>query len=161
MPAAMPLTRRGALSAALRRAAAGCGRITGERGQNLVEFALVVPILSVFLFAIVEFGNVMRVQIELDQAVRAGARYASINYSTATWSTVLSNAIQPVAPGLSGISGSLSYPTACPASDAKLTLNASYTYAAITPVGGLMRLYSGSFSTPTTITSTSTMHSEC
>lgn len=50
-----------------------------ERGQTMVEFALVVPILCVILFGIVQFGILYRDYVALTDAVRAGARKAAVS----------------------------------------------------------------------------------
>ena len=50
-----------------------------ERGQALVEFALVLPILALLLFAIVQFGIVFTQYLALTDAVRAGAREAAVS----------------------------------------------------------------------------------
>ncbi|HXQ49784.1 MAG TPA: TadE family protein [Stellaceae bacterium] len=50
-----------------------------QRGSNVVEFALVVPILLAFLFGIFEFGQAAWTQGILDFAVEQAARCASVN----------------------------------------------------------------------------------
>ena len=54
-----------------------------ERGQALVEFALVLPILLVLLCGIVDFGWLYYNQITLNNAAREGARYAAVHYDPA------------------------------------------------------------------------------
>jgi Flp pilus assembly protein TadG len=54
-------------------------RSRGEEGQALVEFALVVPILLLILFGIVQFGIAFRDSIALTDAVRTGARKATVS----------------------------------------------------------------------------------
>lgn len=49
-----------------------------ERGQALLEFALVAPLVLFFLLAIVDFGIAIDRHIVLDHAAREGARYASV-----------------------------------------------------------------------------------
>lgn len=49
-----------------------------DRGQTLVEFALVAPIIFLFLFAIVDFGMAMDRRLTLQHAVREGARMAAV-----------------------------------------------------------------------------------
>jgi hypothetical protein len=49
-----------------------------ERGQTIVEFALLAPIIFLFLFIIVDFGIAMDRRIVLQHAVREGARYAAV-----------------------------------------------------------------------------------
>ncbi|NLI82316.1 MAG: pilus assembly protein [Deltaproteobacteria bacterium] len=46
----------------------------GERGGSAVEFALVLPVLMLILFAILEYGWYMTHQLTLANAVAAGAR---------------------------------------------------------------------------------------
>jgi len=49
-----------------------------ERGQELVEFALILPLLLLLLVGIFEFGYVVFVQNSLSNAVREGARYGAV-----------------------------------------------------------------------------------
>lgn len=46
-----------------------------RRGQDLVEFALVVPVLFLFVFGILDLGRVFHVLIAISNAAREGARY--------------------------------------------------------------------------------------
>jgi Flp pilus assembly protein TadG len=49
-----------------------------ERGQALIEFALVMPLFLLLLLGIVQFGTVFRDYIALTDATRVGARTASV-----------------------------------------------------------------------------------
>ena len=49
-----------------------------DDGQNLVEFALLLPILMYILMGIMQFGLIFAVYLTLNNAVREGARWASI-----------------------------------------------------------------------------------
>ncbi|MGJ7919801.1 TadE/TadG family type IV pilus assembly protein [Neobacillus sp. LXY-4] len=49
-----------------------------EKGQSLVEFALVLPLLLLLLFGIVDFGRVFHAYLTIDHAGREAARVASI-----------------------------------------------------------------------------------
>lgn len=62
-----------------------------EKGQSLVEFALVVPLLLVLLFGIIDFGRVFHVYLTLDHAGREAARAASIGKDDLTVKTVAVN----------------------------------------------------------------------
>lgn len=53
-----------------------------EKGQAMVEFALVLPILLLLLCGIIDFGWLYFNQLLLNNAAREGARYAAIHYST-------------------------------------------------------------------------------
>lgn len=52
-----------------------------EKGQALVELALVVPILLMLIFGITEFGRVFGTQLILLNSAREGVRYAAVGAS--------------------------------------------------------------------------------
>ena len=49
------------------------------RGQNLVEFSLVLPIMIVMMLGIVEFGLVYFTRASVENSAREGARYGAIH----------------------------------------------------------------------------------
>jgi Flp pilus assembly protein TadG len=49
-----------------------------QRGQSLVETAIVFPILLLFLAAAIDFGRVFDAYIVMTNAVREGARFGSV-----------------------------------------------------------------------------------
>ena len=49
-----------------------------SRGQTLIEFALLAPVIIVFLVAIIDFGMAMDRRIVLQHAAREGARMAAV-----------------------------------------------------------------------------------
>jgi Flp pilus assembly protein TadG len=159
VPASLPLSRLRPRSRGLHRRQLG----RDERGQGLFEFALVAPIFALVVFGIIEFGNLMRVQIELDEAVRTGAREAAILPSSTSFAATVQNTVTSTAPDLSAISFSPApvYPAACPASTSEVTVTVSYPYAPITPMGTLVPLFGGTFPSPKILSSSSTVHSEC
>ena len=53
--------------------------IDNDRGQTMVEFALVVPILCVILFGILQFGALYNDYVTLTDASRVGARKAAVS----------------------------------------------------------------------------------
>ncbi|MCF8563832.1 pilus assembly protein [Alicyclobacillus tolerans] len=55
----------------------------GEDGQALVEFALVLPVLALFLMGIIDFGRILSADLTVSEAARDAARYASIGASNA------------------------------------------------------------------------------
>ena len=54
----------------------------GRRGQSLVEFALVVPILLLMLVGIIEFGRAWNVSQTVTYAARQGSRVAAVLNAT-------------------------------------------------------------------------------
>ena len=55
-----------------------------ERGQTMVEFALVLPLLALLLFGVIQFATVYNNYIELRDGVRAGARKAAVSRQDAS-----------------------------------------------------------------------------
>jgi Flp pilus assembly protein TadG len=49
-----------------------------RRGQAMVEFALVLPILVLIIFGLVDLGRAVYVNNSLAEAARDGARYGSV-----------------------------------------------------------------------------------
>lgn len=47
------------------------------RAQNLVEFALIFPVLMLLLFGVIDFGRVFHVLIAISNSVREGVRYGT------------------------------------------------------------------------------------
>lgn len=59
--------------------------IAEETGQNIVEFALLLPILMYILMGIMQFGLVFAAYLTINNAVREGARWGSISvYDTSS-----------------------------------------------------------------------------
>jgi Flp pilus assembly protein TadG len=55
-------------------------RARDERGQALVEFAVVLPVLILIIMGIVYFGRYMNYSNQMTQLAEEGARWASVDY---------------------------------------------------------------------------------
>jgi Flp pilus assembly protein TadG len=53
--------------------------LRSERGQTLVETALILPLILLILFGIVEFGRAFNYWNDLNQMAGDGARFAAVN----------------------------------------------------------------------------------
>ena len=51
----------------------------GEGGQTMTEFAVVLPVLCLVLFAVAQFGILFNNYVTLTDAVRTGARKAAVS----------------------------------------------------------------------------------
>jgi len=51
----------------------------GRRGQSVVEFALVLPVLLLLLVTAIDFGRAYHAYTALENAVRVGGTYATVN----------------------------------------------------------------------------------
>ena len=61
-----------------------CAPATGRRGQALAEFALVLPLILLFIAAIIEFGRAWNIKQAVTDAAREGARYTVVMDNTLT-----------------------------------------------------------------------------
>jgi Flp pilus assembly protein TadG len=59
-------------------------RNRGDRGQAILEFAMVLPFLAALILIFVSFGKAVYYYIELTHAANEGAREASVNLPNAT-----------------------------------------------------------------------------
>lgn len=64
------------------------GRPTRNRGQAMVEFALVAPLLFLTIFGIISLGLGVFYQQQLTNAAREAARYAAIHSETSQCPTI-------------------------------------------------------------------------
>jgi Flp pilus assembly protein TadG len=74
--------------------------IRNERGQTMVEFALVIPILCVVLFGILQFGALYNDYVTLTDATRVGARRAAVSRFESSPSAAAETAMRKAASGL-------------------------------------------------------------
>jgi Flp pilus assembly protein TadG len=122
---------------ALRRLAR---RLFGERGQSMVEFAIVAPLVLIALFAVLEFAFVMTDQIELYNAARDGARAGAIptGQTRAAMQTDASATATTSSGAAIGCTPSVPTPTfdnSSPAVPTEITVTVNCTYTWITPLG--------------------------
>jgi Flp pilus assembly protein TadG len=109
----------------------------GERGQALVEFALVLPVLMLLLVGIIKGGLLYNNYLQLTDAVRTGTRTLAIERGQGTPCADASNTILASASGLDRTKISISMTEAgnatadsgCPftlASGSAVTVQATY-----------------------------------
>jgi Flp pilus assembly protein TadG len=61
-------------------------RLGSEDGASLVEFALVLPVLALLLFAMIDFGKAFNYWIDETHLANEGARWAVVNKNPGTGS---------------------------------------------------------------------------
>src|ERR1051325_10792304 len=65
-----------------------------RRGMSAVEFGLAAPVFLAMLTPVIDLGLAFSQQIRVNQAVEAGAQYASSNpYGGTSWASAVSSAI--------------------------------------------------------------------
>jgi len=62
-----------------------------QKGQALVELALILPLLLLLVFGIIEFGRALYIKNTLSNAAREGARRAAV---TTPWTTAQTDALK-------------------------------------------------------------------
>jgi hypothetical protein len=67
-----------------------------ERGATLVEFAFVLPLFILLLFAIIDFGWIFTQFLDVKQGAREGARLAVVNDCVGSGSTCRDDIAQKV-----------------------------------------------------------------
>jgi len=137
-------------------------RLTCDRGAELIEFAIVTPLLLLLLFGIADFGLMFQRYEVLTNAAREGARvaalpgYASADVSNRVTQYLTGSAVTPV---------TTTYLTPAPVNvgGACITLRGAtvtYTYSFIA-LGGIIKLLPGGSGFVTkTLTATALMRYE-
>jgi Flp pilus assembly protein TadG len=99
-----------------------------ERGQAVVEFAIIMPLLALLLFAILQFGIVFNNYLTLTDAVRAGARKAAVSRHMTSRHSIVEAAVRASAQGIDDGDLDVKVSTSWePASDVEVS--ASYPYS--------------------------------
>ena len=72
-----------------------------ERGQSLVEFALVLPILALFLLGTIDVGRILWAHNTIAAAARDAARYASVGDANSDLQQVITSETSALQGGVS------------------------------------------------------------
>jgi Flp pilus assembly protein TadG len=87
--------------------------IRNQQGQTMTEFALVLPVLALLLFAVIQFGIVFNNYETLTDATRAGARKAAVSRQASNPAAAAETAVRNSATDLKQ-------------SDLKVTINSTW-----------------------------------
>jgi Flp pilus assembly protein TadG len=104
-------------------------QIRSQQGQTMTEFALVLPVLALILFAVIQFGIVFNNYITLTDATRAGARKAAVSRDDPNRDADVMAAVRSSATDLDGSKLSVSPPSSTWDSGTDVTVTASYPYS--------------------------------
>jgi len=139
-----------------------CRRRRGERGSQLIEFALVFPMLLLVMLGIIDFGLLFQRYEVLTNAAREGARVAVLpGYGAAD---VQNRVAQYLTAG--GLTGTVTVPTPVTTTSniggscmtlTTVTANYPHTFLFLGPIVGLM---GGSGFVNKTLSATATMRNE-
>lgn len=73
--------------------------IKTNRGQALVEFALMMPVLLLLVVGVMEFGLIIHQYMVVAEAAREGARSAAVGSSDATVTSIATTAASQIPAG--------------------------------------------------------------
>jgi Flp pilus assembly protein TadG len=104
-------------------------QIRNEQGQTMTEFALVLPVLALILFAVIQFGIVFNNYVTLTDATRAGARRAAVSRQDPNRDAAVIAAVRNSASDLNSSKLSVPPPTSSWSPGTDVTVTASYPYS--------------------------------
>lgn len=70
--------------------------VKNDRGQTLVEFALILPVLLLLVIGMMDFGLIINQHMIMAEAAREGARSAALGGSNGTVITVVKTAASQI-----------------------------------------------------------------
>lgn len=140
-------------------------RLMGESGSQLLEFAMVLPILLMIIAAIAEFGVMFRTNSVVANAAREGARIAAIpGNETNNYETARARIAETLADG--GLAGNrvititAENVTIAPATNgAGARVTVAYTHTTLF-LGPIVAIMNGTFAQAILIQSTAVMRTE-
>jgi len=131
-----------------------------ERGQSLLEFALVLPVFLVLVFGIIDFGLGLRAWISITNSAREGARIGAVRGTC----DEIRQQVKDTSGGLVTSDDQIEItPEDCVwTAGESVTVTVSYEYDLITPLGGMLSILGDGAGLPSSfeIESTSDMRVE-
>lgn len=134
----------------------GRNRRDGEKGQNLVEFAMVLPIFLILVFAIVDFGMGFHAWITVTNAAREGARVGAVGADSAT----IEARVTDTASSLAANDLTITVVNAQGAQGEAVSVDVEYDYQLITPLSNVLGILGGGLGSPITFHSEAEMRIE-
>ncbi len=134
----------------------GKNRREGEKGQSLVEFAMVIPIFLILVFAIVDFGMGFHAWITVTNAAREGARIGAVGADSAT----IEARVVDTASSLAADDLGVTVVNAQGAPGESVSVDVEYDYELVTPLSNLLGIFGGGLGSPITFQAESEMRIE-
>jgi Flp pilus assembly protein TadG len=127
-----------------------------EKGQNLVEFAMVVPIFLILVFSIVDFGMGFHAWITVTNAAREGARMGAVGADEAT----ITARVEDTSSSLAADDLQITVTNAQGNPGESVTVQVEYQYQLITPLSNLLGMIGGGIGNTVDFSATSEMRLE-
>lgn len=110
-----------------------------ERGQTLVEFALILPIMLLLIFALVDFGRAFHTWLVVTNSAREGARVGAVQGDTGEIQSRINDSMASL--DTSRLSITLTNAEGDRGDQVEVDL--VYDFEFVTPIGGLVSIVSG------------------
>ena len=135
-----------------------------EAGQSLVEFAMILPVFLLLLFALVDFGRGFYSWMIVTNAAREGARAAAVGLNDAAINDKIRDsycdgASCSLEPGKMLVTKTNTVPQGGKRGE-ETTIAIAYDFDFVTPIGDLLHLVSGGSISEPTIRASSSMRLE-
>lgn len=102
-------------------------RVTSdERGQTLVEFALIIPIVLILMLGLFDVGRIVFTNNSMSDGARQGARTGAIDPRAADYCSLVDEAVRSAIRGLPLVSYTVTYVTVDATDDASGAETGSY-----------------------------------
>lgn len=116
-----------------------------ERGQAMVEFALVLPVFMLLIFGIIDFGMGFHTWITVTNSAREGARLGAVRGTEAE----IVQRVHDTADTLDAANMTVMVTNAGGDSGESVVVDVDYDYTLITPLDNILGLISGGSVGPT------------
>jgi len=105
---------------------------SNQKGQSLVEFAIILPVVLIILIGMLEFGLILNAYLSINNCSREGARLGVVGGSD----NEIENLIKSISPNLNTdkLSVSINPSQAYRKRGESLTVTVEYSYDVITPI---------------------------
>jgi Flp pilus assembly protein TadG len=110
-----------------------------DRGQSLVEFALILPLLFIVVFGIIDFGMGFHSWITVTNAAREGARLGAVHASEDEIIAKVHDAANNLDPDNLDITVTNADPEADHVGE-PVSVQVDYQYDLITPLAGILHI---------------------
>jgi Flp pilus assembly protein TadG len=134
----------------------GRAKEDGQRGQTLVEFALILPLFLLMFFAMVDFGRGFYTWLLVTNAAREGALVAATQQAPAAVQARINDALG----GLNQADLTITLTNVQDSRGQAVEVDLAYDFEYVTPIGGIVALVGGGELATPSITAHSSMRLE-
>lgn len=107
-----------------------------DKGQSLVEFAILLPVLVIILCGILDFGWIFGNKLLVTYSCREGARYGAVNASSSSFSTSVTSKVMTSLPSYAqdGVTVNAYLTNESNPRQGDVVVDVEYTFVLLTPL---------------------------